>query len=185
MVVTPQPVLVTERVELWQPTKEDRAAIHAIVSDPESGRFLGRGTALHEHFQRYARNAGSWWLYGYGGFILRLRASGAVIGNGGVFHSWRGLGEGFDDRPEAGWTLRHDLVGQGLAHEAVAAAIGWFERERGAQDIFCMISEGNDRSFALAERLGFARVREAQLPGGDAVIVLVRPANGLPPSAPA
>ena len=72
--------------------------------------------------------------------MLRERGSGELVGNAGVFHSYRGLGEDFDDSPEAGWILRADRVGQGLAHEAMTAALAWFEREHGRRRIVCMIT---------------------------------------------
>ena len=127
-----------------------------------------------EHFERFCRNAGSWLLYGYGSFMLRERGGGELLGNAGVFHSFRGLGEDFDDAPEAGWILRADRVGQGLAREAMTAAFAWFEREHGRQRVVCMISPGNAPSLALAAKLGFAPMRDAQLPDGGAVRLLER-----------
>ena len=174
MVVTERPVLVTERLELHVPGKDDLWAMHAIVAHAETGRYLGSGPDFADHFARFSRNAGSWLLYGYGSFMLRERASGALIGNTGVFHSFRGLGEDFDDSPEAGWILRADRVGQGLAREAMTAAFAWFEREHGRRRIVCMISPGNARSTGLAGRLGFAPLREAQLPDGTAVRLFER-----------
>lgn len=168
------PVLVTERLELWRPAQGDLAPLHAIVSDERTGRFLGRGGGMAEHYLRFARNAGSWFLYGYGSFIVRLRGRPEPVGNCGVFHSWRGLGPDFDDRPEAGWILRHDLVGQGLAREAMEAALAWFERQQGERRIVCMIAPGNQASLTLAARLGFTPLREAELPDGEPVRLLER-----------
>jgi RimJ/RimL family protein N-acetyltransferase len=175
------PVLTTERLELWQPAKDDMASIFDIVSHPDTGRFLGPREGRPDHFQRFSRNAGSWWLYGYGAFMLRLRGSTEVIGNCGIFHSWRGVGEDFDDKPEAGWTLRHDQVGHGLAYEAMSAALHWFAREHGPQPVVCMISPGNLASIGLAHRLGFGKLREATLPDGEPVILFTRAAT--PPAA--
>lgn len=168
------PVLVTERLELWHPAAEDFPAIYAIVTAGETGRFLGRQASQADHFMRFGRNAGSWFLYGYGSFMVRLRGSSEAVGNCGVFHSWRGLGDDFDDVPEAGWILRHDLVGQGLAREAMEAALAWFEREQGPRRIVCMIGLGNDPSMRLAARLGFTPMREAELPDGDTVRLFER-----------
>ncbi len=173
MAVTVAPLLVTERLELWRPTAADIWPMHAIVTDPATARFLGSAHAPNEHFERFCRNAGSWLLYGYGSFMLRERGGG-LIGNAGVFRSYRGLGADFDDAPEAGWILRADRVGQGLAHEAMTAALAWFEREHGAQRIVCMIAPGNASSIRLAGRLGFAPLREATLPDGTAVHLFER-----------
>jgi RimJ/RimL family protein N-acetyltransferase len=172
--VNTAPLLVTERLELWLPTREDLWAMHAIVTDPATRRFLGPSEFPANHFERFCRNAGSWLLYGYGSFMLRERGSGELIGNAGVFHSFRGLGEDFDDAPEAGWILRADRVGRGLAHEAMTAAFAWLEREHGRRRIVCMISAGNAPSIGLAGKLGFTPMREAQLPDGEAVRLLER-----------
>ena len=177
MALSAEPLLVTERLELWRPVKEDREALLAIVSDPETTRYLGRGHDPADHFQRFGRNAGSWFLYGYGACTVRVRGSAEIVGNCGVFHSWRGLGEDFDDKPEAGWIIRTDQAGQGFAHEAMAASIGWFERAHGAQPIVCMIAPENTASVRLADKLGFTPMREAILSDGDAVTLLVRPAR--------
>ncbi len=146
----------------------------AIVVDPETGRFLGGAGNKAEDFTRFCRNAGSWLLYGYGSFMVRWRGTADVLGNCGIFHSWRGLGDDFDDSPEAGWILRHDVAGQGVAREAMEAALTWFAAEHGRQRIVCMIAPGNAPSLRLAERLGFDPFRDARLPDGDEVRLLAR-----------
>jgi len=173
MVVSGEPLIITERLELRVPSNDDLRPMHAIVADPATGRFLAPDRSFADHYNRFCRNAGSWLLRGYGSFMLRERG-GDLIGNAGVFHTYRGLGPDFDDLPEAGWILRADRVGRGLAHEAMTAALAWFEREHGRQRIVCMISPGNAPSISLAERLGFVPMREAVLPDGDAVQLFER-----------
>ena len=173
-VVSGAPLLVTERLELRVPAKDDLAIMRAIVDEPATARFLAPSHSASDHFQRFCRNAGSWLLYGYGSFMLRERLSGELIGNAGVFHSDRGLGPDFDDLPEAGWILRADRIGMGVAREAMDAALGWFEREHGRLRIVCMISPGNAPSIRLAERLGFEPMREAVLPDAETVRLFER-----------
>lgn len=175
--MTGQPFLTTERLELWLPRAEDMGAMHQVVLDPRTGRHLGPRAQFHDHAARFTRNAGSWYLYGYGALLLRLRGQGQVIGNCGVFHTFRGLGEDFDDHPEAGWIVGADHVGQGLAGEAMRAVLDWFEREHGPQRIVCMIAPENEPSLRLADRLGFKPLREAVLPDGEAVRLFERPAG--------
>ena len=172
-----EPALVTARLELWRPAAGDLPEMHAMNTHPATRLHSSRPEGMDGQFQRLARNAGSWFLYGYGAFILRLRGAPEVAGTCGVFHSWRGLGEDFDDRPEMGWTVRHDLTGQGLATEAAQAALAWFEREHGSREIVCMISPGNEPSLRLSARLGFKPLREAVLPDGDEVRLFSRPAG--------
>jgi RimJ/RimL family protein N-acetyltransferase len=168
-----EPLLVTQRLELWVPARDDIEAMYAIVTDPATRRFLPPTQTRADHFERFGRNAGSWLLYGYGSFTLRERGGGP-IGNAGVFHTIRGLGADFDDQPEAGWILRADKVGQGLAREAMEAVLAWFDREHGPRRVVCMIAPGNAPSLALAGRLGFAAIRDAQLPDGAPVRLFER-----------
>jgi RimJ/RimL family protein N-acetyltransferase len=168
------PVLQTERLELRLPGSADLAAMFAIVSDPVTGRYLGSTDAMPEHFARFLRNAGSWLVYGYGSFMVRLHDSDTVIGSIGIFHSWRGLGEDFDDGPEAGWIVDGAHAGQGIAREAMEAVLQWFEHMHGPRRIVALIEPENAASLSLADRLGFTPVREADLPDGARVILLER-----------
>jgi RimJ/RimL family protein N-acetyltransferase len=175
MAVKDVPHLLTERLDLRLPVAADVAAMAAIVAHAETGRYLGAGrTDAAEHFARFSRNAGSWLLYGYGGFMVRERASSEVIGNCGVFHTLRGLGEDFDDSPEAGWILRHDQVGRGIGLEAMSAALAWFDAEHGPRRVVCMIATDNAPSLRLAEKLGFTPLRDAELPDGEPVTLFER-----------
>jgi RimJ/RimL family protein N-acetyltransferase len=174
MALIDAPHLVTERLDLRVPVAADVAAMAAIVAHEETGRFLGSHRDPADHFARFSRNAGSWLLYGYGGFMVRRRGGDEVIGNCGVFHSWRGLGDDFDDTPEAGWILRHDQVGQGLGREAMSAALGWFDRAHGPRRVVCMTAPENEASTRLAAKLGFTPMRDAVLPDGDAVRLFER-----------
>ena len=168
------PVYTTERLELWRPRLPDMHAMIEIVSHPETGRYLGAHASRADHFTRFQRNAGSWLLHGYGGFMVRERGQDEVIGNCGIFHSFRGLGEDFDDMPEAGWILAHDKGGMGFAGEAMRAALAWFEREHGAQRIVCMIDPDNAPSIALSAKLGFVEMRRTELADGSPVILFER-----------
>lgn len=169
-----EPVIVTERLELWRPTAADLQPMFAIASHSDTSRHLGTHRGFADHFERFCRNAGSWLLYGYGAFILRRRGEAQLIGNCGIFRTWRGLGEDFDGFPEAGWILHAECTGQGYAREAMQAALAWFAAGQGAQRLVCLIAPENAPSFAIAERLGFTRIREATLEDGETVVLLER-----------
>ncbi|MET0252009.1 MAG: GNAT family protein [Novosphingobium sp.] len=168
-----EPLLVTRRLELWQPRAADRLALGELTRPEAVRRFLGAAQSEADQFERFARNAGSWWLYGYGAFIVREHGQAAVVGNIGVFHTWRGFGEGLDDTPEAGWILAETHWGKGFAAEAMRAALAWFDALHGAQRIACMIAIDNVRSLRLAEKLGFSRYAEAEH-DGEALVLLER-----------
>ncbi len=158
--------LVTPRLILRRPHAQDLEALYALTNDAEMQRFLGKKTPSRAiSFPRLLQNAGSWSLYGYGSHIVIERASGAMIGNCGVFQSYRGLGDDFDNMPEAGWIIARDHSGKGLAREAMNAALTWFEEEHGRQRIVAMIEVGNQASEAIAQALGFTHFRSAPLDG--------------------
>ena len=168
------PLLTTARLELWRPAAPDLADLFELTRDEETRRFLGTFVPTEmDSFARLLRNAGSWSLYGYGAFMVRLRGEARIIGNCGVFRSHRGFGadKGLDNVPEAGWTIHKDLWGGGLAREAMEAALGWFDSTHGKQRVACMIEEGHAASDALAKKLGFAPYGRHE-PEGDAVLVL-------------
>lgn len=168
--MTTAPFLTTERFELWQPAASDLGDLVRLLEGEGMIRFLGpaRPTALSQ-FDRLLRNAGSWSLYGYGVFYVRSRGTREIIASCGVFHSWRGFGKGMDDVPEAGWIVRQDWWGKGVASEAMRAVLPWFDETHGHQQrIACMIEEGNTASERLANALGFVRYDSHVLSGDDA-----------------
>ncbi len=165
--------LETQRLVLGVPSKADLHAIFDIVSDPDTSRYLGPAPTMQDHFMRFSRGAGSWLLYGYGNFTVRLKNDPAPIGICGIFHSWRGLGADFDDLPEAGWIFSRDHVGKGLGREAMDAVMRWFESEFGPRRIVAMIDHDNAPSLALAAALGFQIFRDGCLPGSEEPLALL------------
>lgn len=149
-------VLRTERFTLSRPAPSDLAEICRMLADDETRRFLGPSSPDEKgQFERLMRNAGSWSLYGYGTLAVRAPGSEEIIASCGIFHSWRGFGQGMDDTPEAGWIVRHDHWRQGIAREVMQAVLEWFDRVHGPRRIACMIERGNQPSDKLARWLGF------------------------------
>lgn len=163
------PLLRTERLELWRPRAGDLGGIYDAVSPEPVRRFLGgQPTTLPDEAGRLLRNGGSWAFYGYGIFVCREHGETAPVGICGVFHSWRGFGQGMDDVPEAGWIFAQSHWGGGFAREAMTAALGWFDAAHGRRRIACMIEDGHDASLKLADRLGFVRYGLHEQPGENA-----------------
>ena len=168
-------MLVTGRLELWRPQVGDREGLRALIEPDDVRRFLGgMEPDDHDAFMRLLRNAGSWALYGYGTFVMRERGKAEIVGNCGVFHSWRGFGGGLDDVAEAGWIIGQTAWGKGYAQEAMEAALAWFEREHGGQPTLCMIEEGHRASEAIAARLGYVACDRVEEEGERPLIVYRR-----------
>ncbi|HUD29870.1 MAG TPA: GNAT family N-acetyltransferase [Novosphingobium sp.] len=170
------PFLTTERFDLWRPVATDLEGLCRLLADEETRRYLGPARAdPHAQFDRLMRNAGSWALHGYGTLLVRPRGKGEIIGSCGVFHSYRGFGPALriDDVPEAGWIVRHDHQGRGVAREAMEASLAWFDAAHGPRRVACMIEEGNVASERLADRLGFVRYARHAIDEGDDQVSLM------------
>ena len=154
--MTAAPLLATERFELWQPVVDDLDGLVRLLEGDQMTRFLGPARADHfSQSDRLLRNAGSWALHGYGTCYVRRRGDREIIANCGIFHSWRGFGKGLDDTPEAGWIVRQDCWGQGVAGEVMQAVLPWFHAKHGPRRVACMIEQGNSASERVAAALGF------------------------------
>jgi RimJ/RimL family protein N-acetyltransferase len=165
------PVLRTERLELWRPQLGDLPGLVELVAAEETRLFLGPAQAnAAGQFERLLRNAGGWALYGYGTFMVRLPGQEAIIGSCGVFHAWRGFGKGLDDEPEAGWIIRYDHWGKGIAKEAMRAIFTWFDAAHGRRRIAAMIEEGNAASQKVAGALGFTEYGRHEFEGSPLVL---------------
>lgn len=171
------PVLMTQRLELWQPQQRDLADLFDLTLAEETRRFLGSFVPSEmDAFVRFLRNAGSWALWGYGTFMVRLKGEGRIIANCGVFRSHRGFGaaQGMDNVPEAGWIIHKDYWGKGIAREAMEAALAWFDATHGAQRVACMIEQGHETSDRLAQHLGFVRYGRQESEGAAPIILYER-----------
>jgi RimJ/RimL family protein N-acetyltransferase len=152
--------LQTGNLILRPPVLADLAGIHALTQSDAMNRFLGGSPpTTASSFERLQRSVGGWALHGYGVFMVREVGSNAIIGNCGIFHSWRGLGDDFDDQPEAGWIIAESHWGKGIAQQAIAVALNWFDQTHGPRRIVAMIEPGHKASERLAEKFGFVRYR--------------------------
>jgi RimJ/RimL family protein N-acetyltransferase len=156
------PVLETARLRLRVPTIEDFDDLHALTAGPEMRKHLTGEANVEDDYRRLLANLGGWATFGFGNFCMVERETGELVGNCGVFRMLRGLGEGFDGHPEAGWITASSRWGRGYATEAMQAAIDWFEREHKVRHTVCMIVPGNHASEAIAARLCYRPTRRAE-----------------------
>ncbi len=167
------PVIRTERLDLYRPQAGDLDGLFKLTANPDTRRHLGpTEPSMEDSFSRLLRNAGSWSLYGYGVFVVRLKEQREIGGSCGIFRSYRGFGRGLDDVPEAGWIIDAGQWGHGYAREAMEAALEWFDAEHGGQRIACMIEENHTPSHNLALSLGFVSYDRHEPEDGTKPLVL-------------
>ncbi|MGB7404203.1 MAG: GNAT family protein [Pacificimonas sp.] len=164
------PTLTTERLTLRHLRAADHKPYARMLASPDFMRFLGPARPVGEAWLRTLAMSGMWSVQGHGLFAVEYE--GRFVGNVvlGDFQrtiepSMRGV--------EAAWVFDESVWGRGIASEAVAAMLGWSDRN-GVGLISCVISPENAPSLKLAARAGFEKVGERELDGP--VVYLERPA---------
>ncbi|MFD3759765.1 GNAT family N-acetyltransferase [Streptomyces sp. NPDC058622] len=162
--MTTSPTRPLPAVQLRVPTDEDARAWHRVFDDPEVMEFLGGPAELSLYEEFTARQRMHDAQLGHCLWTL-LDTDGAVIGFTGAqpWHrekEWGPVGE-----IEIGWRLGRAAWGKGYAY---AAALATVERVRavGVPHVVAMINDENQRSIAVAERLGMTLADRFLLPGG-------------------
>ena len=141
--------IVTERLLLRTAESGDLDAMHAVLSDPRA--TLWWSTPPHETLDESRTWLDAMIANGpdHPDFVIEL--DGRVIGKAGF---WR--------LPEVGYILHPDVWGQGLAAEAVGAAIDHVFDTRDFDILTADVDPENAASIRLLERLGFVRTGFAE-----------------------
>ncbi|MFD5131218.1 GNAT family N-acetyltransferase [Streptomyces olindensis] len=142
-------LIETSRLQLRCFQPDDVAELHEIFSDPQthtigSGPFAAVEQTAEwiERRMRVMRSSGLAW---YG---LRLRDSGLLVGNCGVFAGRTGAAE-----PEIGYEVRYGHRGRGLAGEAAQAVLEECF-SAGIRRVWATIRPANAASIQIAAGLG-------------------------------
>ena len=162
------PTLETARLTLRPPRLEDFEPYAAFFASDRSiyqDGPLNRAGAWKE----FATVVGQWALRGYGAWSVEERASGAYLGEAGIFHA------AHYPEPEIGWMVLADAEGTGIAHEAAIAVRAFAYGTLGLKTLVSYIDADNARSIRLAERLGATRDDDAPLPEDERCLVYRHP----------
>ncbi len=168
------PVLETERLILRAPDGGDWLG-WAELATTDRARFIGGPYTREMAFRAWGHVIGHWVIRGFGMFVFVRKDTGQAIGHGGPWYP-----DGWPEH-ELGWTIwSAEGEGKGFAHEAMVTIRDHAFQTLGWPTAVSYIDDGNDRSVALAERLGAWRDDDAKKPGWDETPVLVyrHPAPG-------
>lgn len=156
----------TQRLALTKPTLADFDETYAMRSDAAVAEFIGgKPSSREDAWNKLLRNIGHWASFGYGLFVVREKAGGAFVGEVGLAHFSRGLGETFDPFPEAAWVLAGAAQGKGYATEAMIAAHAWIDQTQKPPRTVCIIHPNNRPSVRVAEKLGYRGFGETEYRG--------------------
>ena len=150
--------LETRRLWLRPPRPEDFEPFAAMSTDVEVMQHLGGVQPRAVAWRNFAGMAGSWSLLGFGMFSLIEKATGRWLGRVGPIRpdGWPGT--------EVGWGVTREAQGKGFACEAAIASMDFVVDVLGWTEIIHCIDDVNERSAALARRLGSTRLRRAMMP---------------------
>ncbi|MBI5105626.1 MAG: GNAT family N-acetyltransferase [Solirubrobacterales bacterium] len=126
--------------------------MHVIYSDPDVMRHVGYGPVrgMAESAQMLRAYADHERRHGFSFWAVVERATGAVIGDAGLYTS--GAGE-----IELGYTLARDAWGKGYATEAARACLDVAFGSLGADEVIALADLPNAASHHVLEKLGFVR----------------------------
>lgn len=150
--------LETERLLLRAPRPGDGAIVHASIVEtlddlrryPASMVWALEEPSLAKAETFCRRSAANWILRADFSMLMFRRDDGEHAGNCGL-HRFDWSTRVF----EIGWWCRKRSQGQGLITEAASAMTEFAFRELGARRVWCNTDEDNERSWRVAERLGF------------------------------
>jgi ribosomal-protein-alanine N-acetyltransferase len=148
--------LRTERLRLRPIEPADRAALHALWTEPAVRRYLwdDRVIDLATVDDVIARSTTSFAAEGFGLFALREREGEALLGAVGIFR----LREG---EPELIYSLATACMGRGLASEASRAVIRDAFERLGFARVLARTDPPNQASLEVMKRLGMSYAGES------------------------
>lgn len=150
------PVVGTSRVILRAHRREDFDDYARMWAEPGVTRFIGgRARSREESWLRLLRHHGMWSMLGYGFWAIEDRQSGALAGEAGFHDLKRNMDPSIEGLPEAGWALRGEWQGRGLATEVLAAMVDWADRSLPDERTVCIIDPENVASLRVAAKCGY------------------------------
>lgn len=154
----------TERLVFERMRREQAGELSVLLLDPRVTRTLFPASApptealllasLDEKLEHWAR-------YGFGLWLLRDRATGRMVGRGGLQHT---TVEGVD-AVEVAWAIVPDRWREGLATELARVAVEVAFDDLDLEEIVAFTLPDNVASRRVMEKAGFAYDRDIQRVG--------------------
>jgi RimJ/RimL family protein N-acetyltransferase len=163
-------IVETERLR-GEPVRSDHAEeLRALLEDPRVGATLGgvltpaqvRGSteAMQAHWERH----------GFGYWLWRDKATGELVGRGGLHHTH----VGGRDEVEVGWAVMGDRWGEGFATEMGRASAHHAFAELDLLDVVAFTLVDNHASRRVMAKLGFVYERDVLHAGLPHVLCRLR-----------
>ncbi len=168
--------LDTGRLRCERLTREHADELIPLLQDPRVAATLaasGQPLSEEEIEDRVAGGIEHWERSGFGLWVLRDRATGEVVGRGGLQHTF----VAGTDEIEAAWAILPARWGEGLATEFAEATVGVAFGELHLPDVVAFTLPGNLASRKVMEKVGFTYERELLHAGLTHVLYRCLPAS--------
>jgi RimJ/RimL family protein N-acetyltransferase len=152
------PVLETERLILRGPNPHDEAGYVAFMMS-ERSQYVGGPQNRFKAWRTFAMEIGHWAVRGYGMWAVTMKGDDTCLGYVGCWNP------GGWPEPELGWTLWPEAEGKSIGYEAALAARDYAYGTLGWKTAVSYIDFPNERSIALAKRMGCVLDEDAAWPG--------------------
>lgn len=157
----PWTILETPRCVLREFSMERLQELFSLYENQEMTKYiepLFPYEKEREYQKAYIKNM--YGFYGFGMWIVCDRETDALIGRVGLEYR-----EDSGGCLELGYAIGVPYQKQGYARETCQAVLAYAREELGADKICCLIQRENEKSFRLAERLGFTSTEDVYLEG--------------------
>ena len=171
--------LETDRLVLRPLSLDDVDGLASFYADPEVMRYIGPGEAIDYERSRLSveRMIAGFEAEGYGQLAVERREDGAFMGRCGLLlwdtASWtptRMADAKGSVETEVGYLLGRDYWGHRYATEAATAVRDWAFEHLSLERLIALIQPGNERSIAVARKLGMKADGEVEIFGKRATL---------------
>lgn len=146
------PIVETERYRLIAPSLDSFKVYSDFYTDAEASKMYGGPLTQEQVWARLKADLGSWYLLGFGVWVVQQKSDDCLIGNCGF---WQGKGW----PRELTWWVLPEYRGQGVATEVSKAAIKVAYRDFQWSVVETYMNDENAAARALVEKLGGKKVR--------------------------
>ena len=145
------PVLETERLRLIPPSMEALEVYELFYTDSEASKAYGGPINKEQVLGRLKADLGSWYLLGFGVWVIQLKSDNSFIGTCGF---WQGM-----DWPiELTWWVLPKARGRGVATEASNVAIAHAYKNFKWDVVKTYMNDENLAARNLVEKLGGKKI---------------------------
>jgi len=148
--LTQAPVLQTERLSLRGPERRDFPAFARFMTASPRMKAQGEVSDMDQAWIGLLAGVGHWHWHGYGFFMVCRKSDDVLVGRVGLLNhlNWPDV--------ELAWHLCDGAEGHGYATEAGCAVQRWASEAHAIHQLYSYIHVDNQRSQAVAKRLGAA-----------------------------